>query len=182
MSSSSIAAFEKFYSQWLNDMKARLRDLRTIVNEQTSRSHDPGDAAMADSEAQQQQQHVWEMVRDVHARCREYMGEKRKLCREDASFVLAGMWRSHLEASFNWMGGWRPTAAIVLVYSLMGMHIEDELLRIIHGIELPTMGSLSATQLSNLDALQQKLRIAEDSLCARIAVVQVILRLLALEA
>ena len=101
------------------------------------------------------------------------MEEKMKICREDASFVFAGMWRSPLEASFNWMGGWRPTTSIVLAYSLMGMHIEDELLRLIHGIELPTMAALSANQLSALHSLQQTLSVAEDSMCNRIAVVQV---------
>lgn len=155
----SILAFEKFYVQWLGEMKGRFGRLRVAL-QQASRAEEEEVAAL---------------VQACYSHYCEYMGEKIKLCKEDASFVVAGMWRTPLEAGFLWMGGWRPTTAVVLAYSLMGMQIESELQKLLEGIELPTMAALSARQLSMLDLLQQKLRVSEDGLSNRLAVLQMLL-------
>eukprot|EP00250_Pteridium_aquilinum_P019356 c24396_g1_i1 orf=645-2039(+) len=154
-----ILAFEKFYVQWLEEMKRRFGQLRLALME----------ASLAEEEE------VAVLVQACHSHYCEYMSEKIKLCREDASFVVAGMWRTALEAGFLWMGGWRPTSAVVLAYSLMGMQIESELQKLLEGIELPSMAALSARQLSMLDSLQQKLRLSEDGLSNRLAVLQMLL-------
>ncbi|MCO5586249.1 hypothetical protein L7F22_040188 [Adiantum nelumboides] len=155
----SILAFEKFYVGWLEEMKRRFEKLRIALLQ----------ASLSEEEV------VAIHVQACHSHYSEYMSEKIKLCKEDASFVVAGMWRTPLEAGFLWMGGWRPTTAVVLAYSLMGMQIESELQKLLEGIELPTMAALSARQLSMLDCLQQKLRVSEDELSNRLAILQMLL-------
>ncbi|KAI5063429.1 hypothetical protein GOP47_0021976 [Adiantum capillus-veneris] len=155
----SILAFEKFYVRWLEEMKHRFEKLRAALLQ----------ASLSEEEV------VAVLVQACHSHYCEYMSEKIKLCKEDASFVVAGMWRTPLEAGFLWMGGWRPTTAVVLAYSLMGMQIESELQKLLEGIELPTMAALSARQLSMLDSLQQKLRVSEDDLSNRLAILQMLL-------
>lgn len=155
----SILTFEKFYVQWLEEMKRRFGRLRVALQQ----------ASIGE------EKEVAVLVQACHSHYCEYMDEKIKLCKEDASFVVAGMWRTPLEAGFLWMGGWRPTTAVVLAYSLMGMQIESELQKLLEGIELPTMAALSARQLSMLDSLQQKLRAAEDGISNQLAVLQMLL-------
>ncbi|KAH6558291.1 hypothetical protein KP509_1Z070500 [Ceratopteris richardii] len=155
----SILAFEKFYVRWIEEMKRLFKHLRAKLQQ--------NDCSLEEGE-------ISALVHSCHSHYCEYMSEKIKLCKEDASFVVAGMWRTPLEAGFLWMGGWRPTTAIVLAYSLMGMQIEGELQKILDGIELPTMAALSARQLSMLDSLQQKLRESEDFLSNRLAILQML--------
>lgn len=155
----TVLAFEKFYVQWLEEMKRRFGRLRVALQE----------ASVTDEDG------VAVLVQACHSHYCDYMDEKIKLCKEDASFVVTGMWRTPLEAGFLWMGGWRPTTAVVLAYSLMGMQIESELQKLLDGIELPTMVALSARQLSMLDSLQQTLRAAEDGISNELAVLQMLL-------
>ncbi|KAH7445947.1 hypothetical protein KP509_01G030100 [Ceratopteris richardii] len=154
----SISAFENFYTEWLEEMKHRFKRLRAAL-QQTSFVEEEG---------------IFNLVQSCHSHYHMYMSEKIRLCKEDLSFVIAGMWRSPFEASFLWIGGWRPTTAIVLAYSLMGTQIEGELQKLLQGIELPSMAALSAKQLSMIDALQQKLRESEDSLSNRLAILQML--------
>ncbi|KAH7291604.1 hypothetical protein KP509_29G023800 [Ceratopteris richardii] len=106
---------------------------------------------------------IFNLVQSCHSHYHMYMSKKIRLCKEDLSFVIAGMWRSPFEASFLWIGGWRPTTAIVLAYSLMGMQIEGKLQKLLQGIELPSMATLS-----------QKLCESEDSLSNRLAILQML--------
>lgn len=153
----SIIAFEQFYVQWIEEMNSLFNSLRAAL--QQSKTEDE----------------VGSLVQACYSHYSHYMEQKMKICQEDASYVVAGMWRTPLEAGFMWIGGWRPTTAVVLAYSLMGLQIESELQKLIEGIELPTMAALSAKQISLLDSLQQRIRVSEDELSNRLAVLQMLL-------
>ena len=60
-----------------------------------------------------------------------------------------------MAAGFIWLGGWRPAAAIMLAYSLMGMQIENELQSLLDGVEVPTMAALSHQQVRLKELLPQ---------------------------
>lgn len=153
----SQLAFEKFYIEWQEEMKFQFSALRDALQQSKT------------------EEEIARLVQACYSHYIEYTKEKIKLCQEDVSFVVAGMWRTPLEAGFLWMGGWRPTTAVVLAYSLMGMQIESELQKLLQGVELPSMAALSAKQLSMIDFLQQKIRVAEDELSDRLAVAQMLL-------
>lgn len=81
-----------------------------------------------------------------------------------------------MEASFMWLGGWRPTSALLLVYSLMGVHLEDEIRNFGFGIraDLTTSSTvLSHRQLANLTNVQKSTRDGERKLSKKVAAIQV---------
>jgi hypothetical protein len=128
----SIASFERFYSIWLEEEDALLHDLKRAL------------------ENLQNEQEVARLVRKCYQHYKEAVDAKIQTAQEDASYITAGAWKTPLEAGMMWMGGWRPTTAIVLAYSLMGIHVENELSQLLEGIKVPSMSALSAKQLTRL--------------------------------
>ncbi|KAI5671954.1 hypothetical protein M9H77_12318 [Catharanthus roseus] len=70
--------------------------------------------------------------------------------------ILSPSWKSSLEDSFLWIGGWRPSMAFHLLYSKSGLQLEGGLGKLLQGIELRNLGDLSANQLMLVDGLQGK--------------------------
>lgn len=147
--------FKEFYREWLEEEKTLLEPLRKLVESQKPTVEAQG------------------LVEGCYSHYSKYVDAKIQAAREDVTYVAAGMWRTPLEAGFLWMGGWRPTTAIVLAYSLMGIQIENELRRLLDGIEVPSMAALSAKQLGKLNSMQQRTRDAEDDISNRLAILQV---------
>ncbi|CAM6091404.1 unnamed protein product [Calypogeia fissa] len=150
------AGFEQFYKEWLEQEKALLDPLRKLVESEKSTAE------------------IANLVDACYTHYSKYVDAKIQAAREDVAYVAAGMWRTPLEAGFLWMGGWRPTTAIVLAYSLMGIQIENELRKLLDGIEVPSMAALSAKQLGKLNHMQKKTRDGEDDISSRLAVLQML--------
>lgn len=153
----SAVGFDSFYRTWLHDLQSLLSTLRDALQQ-----------SMPEDQIER-------LVGTCHSKYIEYVNTKIAVFQQDASFAVSSMRLNPLEAAFSWMGGWRPTSAVVLAYSLMGMQIERDLQKLLEGIEIPTMGALSATQLSMLDSLQQRIRASEDELTNRLSVLQMLL-------
>ncbi|KAI5069804.1 hypothetical protein GOP47_0016105, partial [Adiantum capillus-veneris] len=63
--------------------------------------------------------HITELLR----RCLDLYKESLHLNSNDSALSsMAGHQHSPLEAAFLWLGGWRPTSAITLIYSILGLH------------------------------------------------------------
>ncbi|KAJ7515938.1 hypothetical protein O6H91_22G035100 [Diphasiastrum complanatum] len=143
-------------SLWIKEAKADIYCLREALQQQKSeRALSP-------------------LVQLCCANYKKYVDANVDAIERDTTCMLLGTWKSPLEVGFLWMGGWRPTAAVVLVFSLMGIQMESELWKILEGIEVPSMATLSAKQLSMLNALQQRSRLAEDDLSNRLALIQML--------
>lgn len=147
--------FEQFYRKWLEEEKSILDPLRRLVDSQKSTAE------------------IASLVEGCYSHYRKYVDAKIQAAREDVAYVAAGMWRNPLEAGFLWMGGWRPTAAMVLAYSLMGIQIENDLKKVLDGIEVTSMAALSAKQLGKISSMQKTTKDAEDSISNRLAILQV---------
>lgn len=80
-----------------------------------------------------------------------------------------------MEASFMWLGGWRPSCALMLVYSLMGVQLQDEIRNFGLGIEklVRSEAVLSEKQLVNLRNVQKRARDEEKKLSKKLATIQV---------
>ena len=126
----SIPSFQKFYSIWLEEEDALLFELKSAV------------------ENPRNEQEFARLVRKCYQHYSEAVHAKVQAAHEDASYITTGAWKTPFEAGLMWMGGFRPTSAIVLAYSLMGIQMESELQRLLEGINLPSMASLSAKQLA----------------------------------
>lgn len=87
----------------------------------------------------------------------------------------AGRRHSSVEVAFLWLGSWRPTSAIVLVYSIMGIQINKETQRPVPNSNPPqqSVSLLSEKQLSQLNFLQSHTRRAETDLSETLAAMQV---------
>lgn len=74
-----------------------------------------------------------------------------------------------------WLGGWRPSCALMLVYSLMGVQLQDEIRNFGLGIEklVRSEAVLSEKQLVNLRNVQKRARDEEKKLSKKLATIQV---------
>lgn len=83
---------------------------------------------------------------------------------------------TRLESAFMWIGGWRPTSALVLVYSLMGIDIENALESVHLGRDVAegsTASLLSTRQLAVMHSLQKHTQHAEMRISKKLTVLQV---------
>lgn len=90
--------------------------------------------------------------------------------------LVSGGNATPLEASFMWLGGWRPTSALLLVYSLMGVQLENEILHFrdgVRGVLEKSSAILSERQLTNLKNVQKYTRQTEKKLSTKLATLQV---------
>ncbi len=130
--SMSIALFEQFYSRWVKEEESLVASLRKALENPNGEL---------------------ELSRLVKAGFESYsqvVEAKIQMAQEDATYIAAGAWKTPLEAGLMWMGGWRPSTAIVFAFSLMGMQIQMDFKKILEGIEVPSMAALSPKQLSRL--------------------------------
>eukprot|EP00246_Nothoceros_aenigmaticus_P004480 TRINITY_DN1602_c0_g1_i1.p1 TRINITY_DN1602_c0_g1~~TRINITY_DN1602_c0_g1_i1.p1 ORF type:complete len:385 (-),score=31.28 TRINITY_DN1602_c0_g1_i1:502-1656(-) len=90
--------------------------------------------------------------------------------------IISGRMHSPLEAAFLWLGGWRPTAAVVLVYSIMGVQINEETQQPALGPEVfHCVPLLSERQLSRINSLQIYSRQVEADISDRLAMIQMLI-------
>ena len=74
-----------------------------------------------------------------------------------------------------WLGGWRPSCALMLVYSLMGVQLRDEIRSFGLGIKnlVRSEAVLSDKQLISLRTVQNRARDEEKKLSKKLASIQV---------
>ena len=126
----SIPSFQRFYSIWVEQEDALLFELKRALGNPRN------------------EQEFARLVRKCYQHYSEAVHAKIGASHDDASYITTGAWKTPLEAGMMWMGGWRPTSAIILTYSLMGIHMESELNQLLEGINLPSMAALSSRQLA----------------------------------
>lgn len=152
----SIPSFKKFHFIWVEQEDALLLELKKALEEHRD------------------EQECAKLVKKCYDHYTEAAHAKVRAAHEDASYIATGAWKTPFEAGMMWMGGWRPTTAIVLVFSLIGLQIENELQRLLEGINVSSMAALSAKQLAKLNALQQHTSTEEDEISNRLAVLQML--------
>ncbi|GKE17300.1 DOG1-like protein 3 [Tanacetum coccineum] len=86
----------------------------------------------------------------------QYYQAKSKWEKHDAISMLTPAWRSKLEDAFLWIGGWRPTLAIHLLYSKSGSQFEAKIGDLIRGLTTGDLGDLGHDQIARIDELQKK--------------------------
>lgn len=73
-----------------------------------------------------------------------------------------------------WLGGWRPSCALMLVYSLMGVQLHDQIRSFRNGISKlgRSESVLSDKQIVNLRNVQKHAREEEKKLTKKLATIQ----------
>ncbi|XP_047058085.1 protein DOG1-like 2 [Lolium rigidum] len=87
-----------------------------------------------------------------------YYRAKSAAASDDVLPMFAPSWISATETLYLWCGGWRPTAALQLLYSKSGAQLEAQLPAFLDGGDLHDgdLGGLSADQLQAADQLQRR--------------------------
>ncbi|XP_073391596.1 protein DOG1-like 3 [Physcomitrium patens] len=88
--------------------------------------------------------------------------------------TISGARVTGMEASFMWLGGWRPSCALMLVYSLMGVQLHDQIRSFRNGISKlgRSESVLSDKQIVNLRNVQKHAREEEKKLTKKLATIQ----------
>ncbi|KAI5060287.1 hypothetical protein GOP47_0024707 [Adiantum capillus-veneris] len=103
-----------------------------------------------------------------------YKKHMHETSKDEALAVISGDGCTPIEIAFMWMGRWRPTSAIILVYSTMGIDPVGVAKGCpVNAVQHSTFGhTLNEQQLSELHALQAHNFQAESTLSKQLAVVQ----------
>ncbi|XP_052181887.1 protein DELAY OF GERMINATION 1 [Diospyros lotus] len=103
----------------------------------------------------------------------DYVDKRSQLAGRDSWAFFAPSWCTSLENSLLWIGGFRPSMFIRLVYSLCGpSEIESQLDEFLRGVGTTNLGWLSGEQLTLVDRLQRKNIKEENMLSSRMASLQ----------
>ncbi|XP_062183492.1 protein DOG1-like 3 [Phragmites australis] len=137
----STDSFSKFFECWITEQS---RDLATLRAAEA--------AVPATPEAD-----LRRLVDQVVAHYENYYRTKAAAAADDVLRMFSPSWTSTTENLFLWCGGWRPTAALHLLYTKSGMKLESQLPAFLNGASLePNLGDLSAEQLHAADQLQRR--------------------------
>lgn len=133
-------SFAKFFECWILEQS---RDLAALRAAATAR---PDDADLR------------RLVDRVLGHYEHYYRAKSAAASADVLPMFAPSWISATESLYLWCGGWRPTAAIHLLYSKSGMQLEAQLPAFLDSGSLGDgdLGGLSAEQLQAADQLQRR--------------------------
>ncbi|KAL2941874.1 Protein DELAY OF GERMINATION 1 [Bienertia sinuspersici] len=95
------------------------------------------------------------LVGRVMSHYKNYYRVKSKSVKLNVLHMLAATWMSPLEHAFLWIGGWRPTTAFQLLYSVVGLQLEARLSDLLsQRSSNRELADLSPSQLIRIDELQ----------------------------
>ncbi|KAL6848148.1 hypothetical protein ACP4OV_022276 [Aristida adscensionis] len=137
----SAEPFSKFFERWISEQSRDLAALRAAAS--AAPAPDDGD--------------LRGLVDRVLGHYEHYYRTKSAAAAGDVLRMFSPSWTSTTENLFLWCGGWRPTAALHLLYTKSGMQLEHQLPAFLDGASLePDLGDLSAVQLQAADQLQRR--------------------------
>ncbi|KAI3814345.1 hypothetical protein L1987_19098 [Smallanthus sonchifolius] len=131
--------FNKFFDSWICEQNSYLEQLVSAAN-----NHQNDDAVLLP------------LIDRVVRHYEHYYQAKSDWERRDAISMFNPTWRSKLEDAFLWIGGWRPTLAIHLLYSKSGIQLEAKIGDLMRGLTTGDLGELAPNQVKRIDELQKK--------------------------
>uniref|UniRef100_A0A803L4W1 DOG1 domain-containing protein n=2 Tax=Chenopodium quinoa TaxID=63459 RepID=A0A803L4W1_CHEQI len=129
-----------FYKIWLCQKEADLLELRSaaVAYTETTRSK------------HETNQNLRRLVRRVLSHYEHYYRVKSESVKRNVLHMMTPAWRSLLEHAFLWIGGWRPTTAFHLLYTIMKtVKKERELTEVMAAVQ-ETVADTSMVRLSGV--------------------------------
>lgn len=154
-------SFNTFFQNWISEQNTYLQQLVTAANNHKQ----------IHNQTENGKQLV-QLIQKVVQHYEQYYQEKSVWETRDAISMLTPAWRSSLEDAFLWIGGWRPTLAIHLLYSKSGLQLEAKLGDLIRGISTGDLGDLAPNQMERIDELHKKTVHEERVLTEKLAKLQ----------
>uniref|UniRef100_A0ACD5VB84 Uncharacterized protein n=1 Tax=Avena sativa TaxID=4498 RepID=A0ACD5VB84_AVESA len=139
--------FAKFFECWILQQSRDLDALRAAAAAAPPAGPGPDDDA-----------DLRRLVDRVLGHYEHYYRAKSAAASDDVLPMFAPSWISATETLYLWCGGWRPTAALHLLYSKSGAQLEAQLPAFLDGAGLRDgdLGGLDAEQLQAADQLQRR--------------------------
>ncbi|CAO2827358.1 unnamed protein product [Amaranthus hypochondriacus] len=154
--------FGGYFETWLHEQERDLEELKAAT-----KAHSESTQCYAELTRSQ-----CELVRRVMSHYENYYRVKSDSTTENVLGMMSPSWRSSLEDAFLWIGGWRPSIAFHLLYSVSGLQFEAGLTELLSGLSTSNLGDLSPSQLSKVDELQRQTIREERELTEILAVHQ----------
>lgn len=155
------ANFQQFFETWKEQQNQHLQELIT-ASEQVSSSSPPTDGTMAAN--------LSNLVKRVVEHYEEYYKAKSKWADKNILQILSPPWTSSVEDALLWIGGWRPTMAVHLLYSKSSLQFESKFNDWVQGILTKhDLGDLTRSQLSLIDELQKQTINEEKEITGKMA-------------
>ncbi|KAK8960464.1 hypothetical protein KSP40_PGU001048 [Platanthera guangdongensis] len=155
--------FEKFFDSWLADQDRDLQSLTAAAALPPPRT--------ADEEAAQNNS-LRRLLNVVLSRYEHYYRAKEASALHDVRPMFNPSWTSTTENLFLWVGGWRPTMAIHLLYSKCGIQLESSINELALGGHTGNLADLDAAQLHHIDMLHRMVVRAEKEISEEVASAQ----------
>ncbi|KAK4381842.1 protein DOG1-like 4 [Sesamum angolense] len=147
--------FHEFFECWISEQSRHLEEL-VLASKESERlqeqRHD-GDGAVNQQEVDERI--LRPKITEVIEHYEQYYHVKSGWAKNDVLLMFNQSWRSSLEDSFLWIGGWRPSMAFHLLYSKSGLQLEARLHELRQGLTVNDLGGLSQTQLNQVNGLQR---------------------------
>lgn len=167
-------SFSGFFQTWLHQQNQILNELVSVAK--SERNGTVSSSAADDGE-------IIRLVDRVYRQYLQYYQTKAKWATRDVLAMLTPSWRTLLEDAFLWIGGWRPTLAVHLLYSKSGLQFQNTLFQ--NGGEASAaaiaaaaadadgdLGGLSSVQLRKVDEIQVDIVREEREITEKMARVQ----------
>lgn len=151
MPTHNVSNFQDFYERWTVQQKHHLDDL------------------VAASQQSQNTGYLRDLVKRVVDHYEEYYRIKSHWAKQDVILMLSPTWTTSLEQAFFWIGGWRPTMAIHLLYSKSGLQLQERILDVALGLATGDLADLNANQIDQIDKLQRRTTMEEREISEKMA-------------
>lgn len=160
MASTDRNSFQEFFDGWLAEQNQLLRELISASASQNADQPDPDSILRP-------------LIDRVVLHYEHYYRAKSQCAERDVLSMFSPSWRSSLEEAFLWVGGWRPTTAVHLLYSKSGLQLESQLEDLIRGLSKSgDLADLSPEQLSRVDELHRRIIEKEKEISEKLAKLQ----------
>ncbi|KAK4797054.1 hypothetical protein SAY86_029380 [Trapa natans] len=158
-SSSRYTHYSSSFNAWLTRQQ---QDLEELINGAASHANDPDKLRSL-------------VEKDIH-HFEEYREVRLQLFQQDALAFLCPAWCTTLENVLHWIGGYRPSMAIRLVYSLVGSELDAPFEQYLkgerNGTLSGTLSEISSAQMDQINSLHMKILREEDKISSRMASLQ----------
>lgn len=137
--------FHDYFEKWVKVQKQHLEELNEALS------------YLLTSTAETSLSNLGALIKRVVDHYEEYYKVKSRCAKEDVLLMLSPTWTTSLEDAFLWIGGWRPTMAIHLLYSKSGLQLEVRLTELTRDLPAMDLADLGPSQLIRVDQLQSKI-------------------------
>ncbi|KAL6554151.1 hypothetical protein OROMI_019824 [Orobanche minor] len=142
--------FQRYHETWFDQLSQLVHQLSQAPTPPTTDEH---------------RHQLQQLVQTVMSHYADYYRAKSAAAKIDVlAFFPAPPWTTALERSLLWVGGWRPTTAIHLIYTECSILFESHVVHFLRGHHTGDLGDISPAQFHRVSELQIETVQQEDDI------------------